>query len=253
MKNMKFTLFSILLLLLSASLATASPVELRLDKNSVDIGTFYNGTTVVATGTVPAGAEAVVRVSGKPQEIHLKKKGKAAGILWMNIGDLTFENAPRIYMLYTADSGEKYLSDTKLGFSLPSLRNRIEILPEGEDKVFFFQEFLKLKKKESVYAEYPGSLTYTDNDAGTRQFTVTLQVPPRMSPDAYSIDVFAVQEDQVIGQAGDVLQVKMVSFPEMISKLAYQRSLLYGVLAVLVAVAAGLLMGVLFRDKGGAH
>jgi hypothetical protein len=242
-----------LALLAMTSLAFAGPVELQLDKTTVEIGTFYNGTTVQATGTVPAGAEAVIRVSGKPQELHLKKKGKAGGILWMNIGDLTFDNAPKIYMLYTSEAAKNYLADANLNFSLPSLQNRIEIFPANEDKAFYFNEFLKLKKKESIYAEFPGEVTYSDTSNGERQFQATLQIPPRMGADDYTIDVFALQEGRITGQDSKTLQVRMISFPQMLSKLAYNRSLLYGILSVLVAVAAGLFMGIVFRDKGSAH
>ena len=125
--------------------------------------------------------------------------------------------------------------------------------PANEDKEFYFNEFLKLKKHESVYAEFPGKVTYTDQDNGERQFQATLQIPPRMSADDYTIDVFAVQEGRITGQGSKTLQVRMISFPQMLSKLAFNRSLLYGVLSVLVAVAAGLFMGIVFRDKGGAH
>ncbi|GAB4334003.1 MAG: hypothetical protein Kow0089_03010 [Desulfobulbaceae bacterium] len=238
---------------MAAAGSWAADLELNLDPSMIQIGTFYNGSTVTATGTVPAGSEAVVRVSGKPQEIHLKKKGKAGGILWMNIGDLTFDNAPRIYMLYTAETGKQYLADKSLDFSMPALQNRIEILPEGEDKPFFFNEFLKLKKKESVYAEYPQAVTYGAEQDGRRSFTVILQVPPRMSEDDYSVDLFAVQDGRVIGSTGETLRVEMISFPKKLAQLAFEKSLLYGVLSVLIAVAAGLFMGVVFGGKGGAH
>jgi len=247
------TTLSVLALLAATSAAFAASAELKLDKTTIDIGTFYNGTTIQATGTVPEGSEAVIRLSGQPQELHLKKKGKAGGLLWMNIADLTFENVPKIYMLYTSAAGEGYLTDTTLAFTLPSLQDRIEILPANEDKAFYFNEFLKLKKHEKVYAEYPGKITYGEQRDGGRQFSVTLQIPPRMSADDYAVDLFAVQDGRVIEDVSEKLNVEMVSFPKMLSQLAFQRGTLYGILSVLIAVAAGFLTGVLFRSKGGAH
>lgn len=254
MKKTCAILSAVLVAVAAASLAFATPVELKLDKKTVEINTFYDGTTVQAGGTIPRGAEAVVRLSGKPQELHLKKKGKAGGLLWMNIADLTFENVPKIYMLYTAETGKKYLADPSLGFSLPSLQDRIEISPAGEDKKFYFNEFLKLKKHESVYAEFPREINYLDDGGGReRRFRVALQIPPRMSEDEYTIDLFAVQDGRVIGRDSRKLEVKMVSFPQMLSELAFKKSLLYGILSVLIAVGAGFLTGTLFRSRGGAH
>ena len=61
------TACSLLALLALAAVASASPVAINLDKNTAEIGTFYNGTTVVATGQVPAGSEAVIRVGSRDQ------------------------------------------------------------------------------------------------------------------------------------------------------------------------------------------
>jgi len=253
MNKMLVTVSMALALLVTTSLAFAAPVELKLDKKTIEISTFYDGSTVQATGTVPEGSEAVIRLSGQPQELHLKKKGKAGGLLWMNIADLTFDNVPKIYMLYTSEAGKNLLADANLDFSLSSLQNRIEISPASEDKAFYFNEFLKLKKHELVYAEFPGEITYSDQGNGERHFQATLQIPPRMGEDDYAIDVFAIQDSRLIGQDSEKLRVKMISFPKMLSQLAFNRSLLYGILSVLVALAAGLFMGTLFRDKGGSH
>lgn len=253
MKKMRITLCTGIMVLALASFTFAAPVELHLDKSAIEITTFYNGTKVLATGTVPAGSEAVVRVSGKAEELHLKKKGKVGGLLWMNTGDLTIENAPKIYLLYSSATGQDALADPKLGIGLESLRDRIRILPENEDKEFFFNEFLKMKKHDAVYAEFPATVTYSEQADGARQFQASLQIPPRMSEDDYTIEVLAVREGNLIGQARSDLKVKMVGFPEQLSRLAFQRSLLYGVLSVLIAVAAGFFMGTLFRGKGGAH
>lgn len=253
MNKILITFSTMLAMLTAAALAFAGPVQLQLNKKSIEINTFYDGTTVQATGTVPAGSEAVIRLSGHPQDLHLKKKGKAGGLLWMNIADLTFAHAPKIYMLYTSEAGRGLLADNKLDFSLPSLEQRIEISPANENKDFYFHEFLKLKKHEAVYAEFPEKITYTNEIGGDRHFRATLQIPPRMSEDTYAIDLFAVKNGRIIGRESETLQVKMISFPKMLSRLAFNRGLLYGVLSVLVAVAAGLFMGTLFRDKGGAH
>lgn len=253
MKTMMTTM-AVGLLFMLASFAEAAPVALHLDKTTVEIGTFYNGTTVLAEGMVPPGSEAVVRVRGRSEELHLKKKGKVAGLLWMNTGDLTIEDAPKIYMVYASAQGQDIMASPQLGVGLDSLRDRIRILPAGEDQTFFFNEFIKLKKHDAVYAEFPGSVTYGEQTGQGRRFKATLQVPPRMGADDYTIEVMAVRDGQVIGQAASDLQVKMVGFPEQLARLAFQRSLLYGILSVVIAVAGGFLMGALFSGKGGgAH
>ncbi len=253
MKNVcKGTVLAVLLLLVGLAPARAA-TSLQVDRPRVEISAFYNGTVVRATGTVPAGAEAVIRVSGRPETLHLKKKGKAAGVLWMNIGDLTFANAPKVYMLYSSDGEGALFGKPDLEFSYKALERRVEIEPAGEDKGFWFGEFLKLKKKNEVYAEFPGAIVWDGEDGDGRTFHVDLVVPPRMGADDYRIDLYAVKDGAIVGTASSRLEIRQVGFPKKLTSLAFDHALLYGVFSVLIAVAAGLLMGVLFKDKGGAH
>jgi hypothetical protein len=45
--------------------------------------------------------------------------------------------------------------------------------------------------------------------------------------------------------------VHMVGFPEFLMSMAYQHALMYGILAVVVAILTGFLMGYLFKGGGG--
>lgn len=231
--------------------SAAADTSIKVDKSVVEISTFYNGTTIHASGQVPPGAEAVIRVSGRPENTHVKKKGKVGGLLWMNVGDLEFDNAPKVYMLYAANADMLQLGSAE--YPMMALKDRIEIKPDGEDTAFLLKEFLRMKKKASVYAENADAVSYSSDGASGRQYDVDLVIPPRMRPDDYSIEVFAVAGNKVIGTSTQELQIKQVGFPAQLTALAFDHSLLHGILAVLIAIAAGFLMGAIFKGKGGAH
>ena len=72
------------------SSAGSSNEDLSIAPRVVDIGAFYNGEILRVSGKIPAGSDVVLRFMGPPQEMHLKRKGKAFGVLWMNMGSLTF-------------------------------------------------------------------------------------------------------------------------------------------------------------------
>jgi hypothetical protein len=59
----------------------------------------------------------------------------------------------------------------------------------------------------------------------------------------------------IVGNSVDQLKVKEQGIPFMISSLAFNHSLFYGFLAVLIAVAAGLVMDFFFGTGkgGGSH
>ena len=104
-------------------------INLTLSPTVVKISAFYDGPIVKATGKIPATAEAVIRVSGISEELHLKKKGKVGGLLWMNTGDVTFENAPNIDMLFTPKAISDLEASPVSPFGFDALKKKIEILP----------------------------------------------------------------------------------------------------------------------------
>ncbi len=254
--NMKRHAYAILISLVFFCLTTlqasaSADVVLSLAHSDIGVGTFYNGTTLHASGTVPAGADVVVAVSGEPEELHMKRKGKAAGLFWMNTGNLTLSNVPQIYMVYTSEMDASILESEDMPFSLPALRNRVEITTEDkQDEDMLFGEFIKLQKEQSVYAVNPGTISLKENG----HYNVELTLPPRIKQGDYTVTTYAVEDGRVIATATANLNVVLTGFPAWLSKMAFQNALVYGILSVLIALAAGLLMGVLFKDAGdGAH
>ncbi|MFH1216426.1 MAG: TIGR02186 family protein [Pseudomonadota bacterium] len=234
--------------------ALAADPILDLDPAVVEIGTFYNGTTVQVSGMIPAGAEAVVRLSGEPEELHLKRKGKVGGVLWMNTGDLTFDNAPRVYKLFTANGLDDLDHSGAKDFGFAALKNRIKISPASEDNDFLLKEFIRLKEHESLYAMTPGSVKYGTQENGMKSFDATMLIPPGMKPGSYNVEVAAVSNGAIIGTAAKPLVLELVSLPSQLSNMAFGHALWYGIMSVVIAVMAGLVMGTLFRGKGGgAH
>lgn len=238
-------------LCLQATLTSGATME--LSSNTVEISTFYNGTTVTVTGEIPADSEAVIRVSGEGEELHLKKKGKVGGLLWMNTGDLTLENAPKIYMNYTSDGLKDLNASGARSFSLATLKDRIVVLPESEDKDFIIGEFIKLKEYDGLYAVNPGTVTYSQATQGTKTFSATVDVPSAMRQGEYSIDLAVVQGDRMVTTLSKSLKLQQVGFPALMTKVAFGRPLLFGIMSVVIALGAGLFMGTVFKGKGGAH
>ena len=236
----------------------AEYIQAHLTPEAVDIGTFFNGTEVYVSGNVSRDAEVVVRLSGMRQDVALKKKGKVLGLLWMNLGSITIHNAPTLYLVYISDDLETTARTQPdkwedLGFGFAALKKKVDISSAEGDSEEIFGEFLKLKESEGLYAIEPGRVTYGEGESGGKSFEAVLQIPPRLTPGKYLVETFAVKDGSVEASTKAELQVKQVGFPALVSGLAFKRGALYGLLATIIAIAAGLLMGVLFKGEKGAH
>ncbi|MBA3005062.1 MAG: hypothetical protein FP810_00445 [Desulfocapsa sp.] len=257
MKRVVYGLLTVVLVSLAwfnSSMAAEGPLLLELAKTNIKISTFYNGTTLDVAGSLPADEDVVVQLSGPKKDVHLKEKGKVAGFLWMNKTDVSLENTPAVYMVYTptGSTADKFLNPD-LGVGYQALVKDITSNPESADKTFIFGEYVKLMEKSGVYAINEGTVKYGEPNDGMKSFIITLTIPSKMSAGTYKVAALAMKDGVVTSRVTEDLTLELSGLPAAISSMAYGRPLLFGFMAVFIAVGAGLLVGVLFRGGGGAH
>jgi hypothetical protein len=83
-------------------------------------------------------------------------------------------------------------------------------------------------------------------------FKTTIPVPSRLSPGQYTVEVAAVRNDEIVARASMPVNVALTGFPALLSSLAFANGAMYGILATVIAVLAGLGIGLVFQSKG-AH
>lgn len=132
MKRYQKALTALLLLLLVCLPAVASaavPATFTVTPPAINIGASFNGIDIKVDGSIPEGADAVVRFKSGEQDVALKEKGKAMGVLWMNMGTVTFHHCPDLFMVATPKSFTQESDQWKgLNLGIASLINQIEII-----------------------------------------------------------------------------------------------------------------------------
>jgi len=236
-----------------SSSAAEKPLLMELASSTLNISTFYNGTTLEVTGSVPEDMDVALQVSGPKKEVHLKEKGKVAGFLWMNKTDVSLENTPAVYMVYTPPGAiDKFLS-SELGLGYKALSKDITINPESEDKAFIFAEYVKLMEHSGVYAIHEGAVSYGESNGNMKGFSVTLDIPSKMSPGNYQIKALAIKDGAIIDETQENLSMELTGLPAYIAKMAFGQPLLFGIIAVVIAIATGLIIGTIFKGGKGSH
>jgi uncharacterized protein (TIGR02186 family) len=248
------------LLAFNTSALCAGPALTLNSPPSISIGTAYNGTTIPVTGQVAAKAEVVIRFVGMARDLHMKKKGKALGLLWMNMDSLTFTNAPSVCIVESAKSlseldacGSDSSGKRAITLGLDGLVLQMGLEPEVADKGALFQELLKLKRQEGLYSELTGKVRYRQAGADLKSFSADLPLPSRLSPGSYRLQAYALENGVVVAEQEYPVRIDLTGMAHVMYALAFNHSLLYGLLATIVAVLGGLLMAVLFGGGKGAH
>jgi len=228
----------------------ASVARLHLFPEQVEVGAFFQGTTVRLKGEVPPGSQVVVEILGTPKEQVLLRKGRRAG-LWMTVGEIRVEHAPNLYLVLSSTKEIPSLEGRNAPWGFAALKSRIKFrgaLTEPEiDR--FFQEFLKLKESEGLYAALPGALSLSNEPQGPVKLEGVFPLPPKVAPGTYEVRLSVIQNGQVVDQKSHLLTVRLVGFPALLASLAFEHGAWYGILAVLIAIATGFLMGFLFKGK----
>jgi hypothetical protein len=255
---MKFACFILLtaLCLFTASSALAQDLaRMSVEPRDIEIGALYNGTALTVTGSIPVESEAIIRFVGASCDLHMKEKGKAGGLLWMGLDSLTFKGAPNVCLVSSAvdlDRLEATEGTSVKSLMLCGLENSIRIEASRGEHKDAFKEFLKLKQKEGLYREISGNIHYTTASEGQKTFRASIPVPSRLTPGPYVIELAAVRNGNVTARAEQPVTVSLVGFPALLARLAFGFPALYGILATLTAVLAGLIIGALFQSKS-AH
>lgn len=248
---MKRSAILFVMLLVLPGWAMAAGVDFSINPGGIDIHALYNGTSVDVEGMIPEGSQVVLRFTGAPEQVNMKQKGKAFGLLWMNMNSLHFGNVPKV-CLVESTVPLKDLGQTGAKLGLEGLAETFHVEPATADRATLLPELLKLKQSEGLYRQAPGAVKLGEKKGGMQAFNAHMAIPSRLSPGAYVLEVFAVKDGQVAAQGQKPMDVRLTGAPAMLADLAFNHGAWYGILASIIAILAGLAIGLVFQSKG-AH
>jgi len=238
--------------LLPGIVYAAPLVSVSASPNNIQMGAQFNGGILKVTGSVPADSDVILRFTGAPEDLHLRKKGKVFGILWMNTGTILLKNVPKICLVDSSRSFNE-LGAAGATLQLESLNNTIEVEKSAQlGEVDVIHELLQLKKNDGLYTEATGGVILGPNTGTSRNFSAGITIPSAVAPGHYTVTAVAVQNGTVVGRQTTDVEANLIGFPAWLSRLAFKNGLLYGVLATIIAVISGLAIGLVFQSKG-AH
>ncbi len=252
-------LFVIVCLSALLYLAGNASAELTVEANHshINIDFFYHGSTVGVRGTSDPGTDVVIKITSPEGHHALRKKGKVAGFLWMNTGELKLEHSPDFYFIHSTKNLDDILSQEerdKYVIGYQSLDRHLEISPVNNDdeKNKWFNEFVKYKESSKVYGSSTGKILLNEKD-GKQNYYILTEWPYQAAPGTYTVTAYAVKDNKVLEKAETNVQVEQVSVIKTLAGMAKNNGALYGIISILAALGAGFGVGLVFRKGGGAH
>jgi len=242
----------LLLILSLPSLVWGASLDLKVLPSQVEIGTLFRGHRVTVAAMIPQGAEAVMEVVGQAGDEHLMRKGRKGG-LWLNVGEIEFHGAPSLYMVMSTNPKLLEAAAAAEPWGYPALKTRITLsgLVQDTQRDEFFEQFLKLKESEGLYATFQEPMKTSPATGALVPVKGEFQLPTNLKPGRYEVCLSVIQEGRITAKQCGELKVMMVGFPALIATLAYQHCAIYAILAVVIAIVTGFAIGFIFKGGGG--
>ena len=240
---------ALLLALVPAAAALGQTLVADLSRRHVAIDTGFTGADVLLFGAVDGKGDIVVTISGPPETATVRRKRRIAGV-WANADSVAFEGAPNFHAVAAsrplAEIGSPEMRANRgIGVGnlrfLPAPAHRHR--PEAE-LAAFRAALIRNKQAEGLYSREPAEVAVIED----RLFRATVRFPANMATGEYTATVYLFREDGAVQAVATPMVVEKTGFGAEVYAFAHDRSPLYGIAAIVVAVAAGWLAGVVFRN-----
>ena len=234
----------LILMLFAATTARAETIVLGLSQNQVSITATFDGQDILIFGAVsrdaPAPAEegalgVIITVEGPDVPVHVYRKARRMGI-WINTDEVEIDTAPAFYAVATSAPLEEVLRDVE------DLRNSIT-LPRAirsvgarvEDSDAFTRALIRIKQGQDLYQSNYGAIDLQEETL----FRVSFALPANLPEGDYTARIFLTRDGRPIDRASATIPVQKVGIEQWLYELAHRQSVLYGLLSLALAIAAG--------------
>ena len=106
-----------------------------------------------------------------------------------------------------------------------------------------FRRALLRKIRQGLYPERVGRVAFL----GNRLFRTDVKFPANVPTGTYTVTAYMIRGGKVLSAQSTPLQVSKVGIGAQIFDFAHQQSVLYGLLAIALALFSGWLAGAIFR------
>ena len=250
----------------SAAPAMAAPKQVVADLSDsrVDITSGYHGTELLLFGAYEGrpGDDIVLIVQGPPTDIIQRRKEQRAGI-WINGETVIWQQAPSFYHMFSTSGFDAIAEPAALkqamvgplstnlkfvpggrgsdsghgGTQTPS--TELAIAGDGDQK----EGLRRNMEANGLWRTMPSSIV-TQQDM---LFRAGLALPSNVPPGDYVVRVLHFRDGVAMSERTTDMNVRKAGLSALIYRFAHDYSALYGIFAIIFAVASGWLAAVAFR------
>lgn len=251
-----------LIVMATASAAKAERLVADLSKHRVNITLGFTGSDVLLFGATGGKGDVVVVVRGPAGTTVVRRKSRIFGI-WINRDRRVFESVPAFYTISASKPLAQIVSTAvakRHGIGLDNLGIRSTgKSPSASETPAFQAALLRIRRRNALYSAPQGRDACSDKSLvdepgkvrflGERLFRTTVCFPSNVLVGTYLVQVFLIRDGLVVSAQTTPLFVNRTGIGATVFDFAHRWPALYGLIAVALAVMAGLAAGQIFRRR----
>jgi uncharacterized protein (TIGR02186 family) len=252
-------------LLLACIAAQASPaqaaalpvsreeVQSDLSTREISIQSNFTGIEILIYGSIDFSQtqapdqgvyDVIIVIRAPSHPLVARHKERVAGI-WINTPGKVFPSVPGFYAALSTRPIRAITSDNvlkDLGIGLANVHFGRDSAGDPAEETYR-SAVIRLKERQKLFQEDDGGVAFI----GRSLFRATVSLPVNVPIGRYTADVYLFRDGALVSKNQSTLEVNKAGFERLVYWLAFSHPLVYGVLAVLIAVLAGLAGWAAFR------
>lgn len=223
-----------------------------LSHDDVDITTNFDGSDIIIYGAIrretappPGPLDVIVAVQGPSKAVTIRRKDRRFGV-WVNTDSVRIGSAPDFYVVATTRALSDILTpeqDAQYRVSIPQAVRSFAGELTVSDTVPFTEAFIRLRQEAGLYRLDDGAVTLAEQTL----FRADVQMPANLVEGIYSTRILLVRDGRVIDVHRAPIEVRKVGLERWLYRMALDQPPLYGLMSLLIAIAAGWAASIAFR------
>lgn len=220
------------------------PLVADLSSHLIAVTTGFVGTDLLLFGATDGDAsDVVVVVRGPATSMVVRRKDRVGGI-WINRDEMQFNGLPSFYFVASSRPLDAIAESTVLARQRIGIDHlQFETDGDNRDIPAFREAAVRNLQREGLYGKELGKVSFL----GNRLFRTDVHFPSNVPTGSYIVTVYLVRNGAIESAQSTPLSVSKIGVGAWVYDFAYQQSALYGLLAIVLALLAGWLAGVVFR------
>ncbi|MDU8911376.1 TIGR02186 family protein [Aestuariicoccus sp. MJ-SS9] len=240
----------LLILLLLCALPITAPAEaeevvLGLSQDSVSISTNFDGSEILIFGAIkretaiPEGPplQVIIAVAGPSHPLTVRRKEKKLGI-WVNADAVEVDAAPSFYAIATSAPWNEVITDTedlRHKVSIPRAIRSVGAPMQVENAQEFSEAVIRIRKNNGLYQLREGTVDLRQETL----FDTAIAMPANLTEGDYRTRILLTRGGRVVSQYETTIDVRKVGLERWLFNLSRNQPLVYGLMSLAIAIAAG--------------